>query len=36
MAIVEGGIVMAKAHGDPNRISQAIHEFRRYLNALVK
>jgi TetR/AcrR family transcriptional repressor of nem operon len=35
MAVVEGGIVMAKAHGDPNRISQAIHEFRRYVNALV-
>lgn len=35
MAVVEGGIVMAKAHGDPGRIRQAIHEFRRYLKALV-
>ena len=36
MTVVEGGIVMAKAHGDPSRISQALHEFRRYVNALVK
>lgn len=36
MAVAEGGIVMAKAHGDPNRIAGAIHEFRRYLKALVQ
>jgi TetR/AcrR family transcriptional repressor of nem operon len=36
MAAIEGGIVMAKAHGDPQRISQAIQQFRRYLAALVK
>lgn len=35
MAVVEGGIVMAKAHGDPTRIAKAIHEFRRYMTALV-
>jgi TetR/AcrR family transcriptional repressor of nem operon len=34
MAVIEGGIVMAKAHGDPNRVARAIHEFRRYLKAL--
>jgi TetR/AcrR family transcriptional repressor of nem operon len=36
MASIEGGIVMAKAHGDPNRISQAINQFGLYLKALVK
>lgn len=35
MAVIEGGIVMAKAHGDPSRIATAIHEFRRYVKALV-
>jgi TetR/AcrR family transcriptional repressor of nem operon len=35
MAVIEGGIVMAKAHGDPQRMAKAIHEFRRYLKALV-
>lgn len=35
MTVVEGGIVMAKAHGDPSKIAKAIHEFRRYLKALV-
>jgi len=35
MTVIEGGIVMAKAHGDPRRIGQGIHEFRRYLKALV-
>ena len=36
MAVVEGGIVMAKAHGEPKRIAGAIHEFKRYLKALIK
>lgn len=36
MAVVEGGIVMAKAHGDSTRISGAIHEFHRYLKALIR
>ncbi len=35
MTVVEGGIVMAKAHGDPGRIAKAIHEYRRYVTALV-
>jgi TetR/AcrR family transcriptional repressor of nem operon len=34
MAVIEGGIVMAKAHGDPSRVAGAIHEFRRYLKAI--
>jgi TetR/AcrR family transcriptional repressor of nem operon len=34
MAVIEGGIVMAKAHGDPDRMAKAIHEFRRYLKAI--
>ena len=36
IAVIEGGIVMAKAHGDPTRVSKAIHEFRRYLNAITR
>jgi TetR/AcrR family transcriptional repressor of nem operon len=35
MAVIEGGIVMAKAHSDPTRVAKAIHEFRRYLKALL-
>jgi len=34
MAVIEGGIVMAKAHGDPQRLARAVHEFRRYLKAI--
>ena len=35
MTVVEGGIVMAKAHRDPARIAGGLREFRRYTNALV-
>jgi TetR/AcrR family transcriptional repressor of nem operon len=34
MTVIEGGIVMAKAHGNPSRMAEAIHEFRRYLKAI--
>lgn len=34
MTVVEGGIVMAKAHGDHRRIARGIHEFGRYLKLL--
>jgi len=35
MVVIEGGILMAKAHGKPARLSDAVREFRRYINCLL-
>jgi TetR/AcrR family transcriptional repressor of nem operon len=34
LAVVEGSIILAKAHNDPRKISQGLRIFRRYLESL--
>lgn len=35
LASIEGGIVLAKAHGDPSRIRQSVKYFRRHFETLI-
>jgi TetR/AcrR family transcriptional regulator, transcriptional repressor for nem operon len=35
LGLVEGSIILAKAHRDPNRIPKAIRGFRRFLETLI-